>query len=341
MAEYLDMGMRFRELIARPQGLFGFGVAKASDAARAEEAGAECVYAGGYSMALAQMMPDTGQMNMVEVLQQAKAIAKTVSIPVIVDIDDGYGNASNVLRTASEFFGQEFLNVTTSPWTVRRIAGIHIEDQPFPKRCGHMAGKEVIPVEVMIGKVKAASDVRDALYRNAIIIARTDSYNSNISGSLDEAVMRLLKCADAGANLVWCEMNTAERAPIIELAEKISKRNPYLPMAFNYSPNLKWHKVKNPMTFEELNGLGYKFIFITIAAEHAASMAVFDYMRALKEMGAEALWGLQKTKVGHPTENAHKMARVDKWQELEKKYIPGAEERINSSDGGFGAKDNK
>ena len=336
-----DTGKDFRELIGRHQGLFGFGVAKASDAARAEETGAECIYAGGYSIALAKMMPDLGQMNMVEIIQEIKAITRAVSVPVIADIDDGYGNALNVIRTVSEFFGQEILDVTTMPWSVRRLAGIHIEDQPFPKRCGHIAGKEIVPVETMVGKIRAANDVRNALYPSGVIIARTDSYNSEIEGSLEEAASRILRYADAGADLGWCEMNTTELGPIIELAAFIKRRNSNLPLAFNYSPSLKWHKEKNPMTFEELNELGYKFIFITIAAEHASSMAISDYMRALKETGAEALWEMQRAKVGHATESHHKMARVDKWQELAKKYVPGESERISKSDGGFGSKDNK
>lgn len=152
--EYDDMCARFRELIARPQGVFGFGVATALDAALAVAEGHECVYAGGYSIAMAKMWPDMGLMNMVEVGHEVSHIVRAAPVPVIADIDDGYGSALNVHRTVEEFLGREIVEPRTT--RVRRLAGIHIEDQIYPKRCGHITGKEVVPREVAAGKVRMA-----------------------------------------------------------------------------------------------------------------------------------------------------------------------------------------
>lgn len=331
-----DMGLRFRKLIGRPQGLFGFGVANALDAALAEERGAECIYAGGYSIALAKMLPDMGQMTMLEEKAEVEAVVRAVNIPVIADIDDGYGNALNVLRTVSEFLGREHIDFRTDPWTVKRLAGFHIEDQVYPKRCGHIAGKEVVPLEVAAEKIHAAYDVRNALAINAVIIARTDAYHSGISGSMEEAVKRGRAYAAAGADMVWCEFNKPDRESAAQFAEGMRKP-PFqgLPLAFNYSPSLAWFQEKDPMTFEELAAMGYKFIFITIAAAHASSFAASEYAKDILERGAEALWEFQEHKEAenHPTKSHHQMARVPMWHGLERKYTPGAKERQEKSEG--------
>lgn len=330
-----DVGKLFRGLIKRPKGLFGFGVANALDAALAEERGAECIYAGGYSIAMAKMRPDMGQTTMLEQLREVEAITNAVSVPVIADIDDGYGNALNVLRAVSEFLGREFVDFRTEPWTVRRLAGLHLEDQVYPKRCGHISGKEVVPAVVMAGKIRAACDVRDALYPNAVIIARTDAYHSGIAASMDEIVLRGCLYADAGADLVWAEFNDTNRKSPEEFAEGMQKCHPNLPLAFNYSPSLEWWSSPNPLTFDELAEMNYKFIFITIAASHAGSYAVSEYMREIKEIGAEALWFWQRRKVhtNHPTRSHHQMARVPMWQQLERKYLPDAERRQQKGEG--------
>lgn len=332
-----DMGLRFRELINRPQGLFGFGVGNALEASVAEKAGMESIYLGGYTMAMYKMLPDMGMMNMVEVLNEVSAVVRASSCPVIADIDDGYGDAKNAIRTASEFLGREFIDYSTNPWTVKRLAGIHIEDQKFPKRCGHIAGKDIISRDEFIGKIKAVASVRIALNRNAVIIARTDAYHSEKPGSMQEAIDRAVAAAYAGAELVWFEDNKPSRETACLFAEGVRSRIPNLPLAFNYSPSLSWFKEASPLTFDELVMMGYKYIFITIAAGHAASYAVYEYAREIKNFGAEALWDFQKFKVGHPTEFHHKMAGVPIWQKLEEEFVPGAGEKQKSGEG-FGAK---
>lgn len=337
-ALHVNMGKRFQELTLRPQGVFGFGVATPLDAYLAVQAGVECIYAGGYSIALSQMQPDMGRVTMIEQRDAVMDIVRASAVPVIADIDDGYGGVLNVHRTAEEFFGRHVLDPETN--VVRRVAGVHIEDQRFPKRCGHIAGKELVPIGEMVGKLQMLDMVRAAVDPDIVIIARTDAYNSKIPGSLDEAVMRAVTYAVHGADYLWAEFNTCDRAPVREFAERVRRALPGFPLAFNYSPSLSWSDEPDPMDFSELNAMGYKFIFVTIAAAHATMRADYDYARDFCETGVAALWEMQKAKRGHPTESHHLVARVPFWQELERRFAPEAAERQERGEG-FGSKDNK
>lgn len=326
-----DLGLRFREMLRRPQGVFGFGVATALDASLAEGEGAECIYAGGYSIAMAKMLPDMGMMNMVEVRSEVEAIARSVAIPVIADVDDGYGNALNLMRTVSEFFGRIYLDFRG--WQTHQLAGIHIEDQRYPKRCGHIAGKEIVSIAEAAKKFEVAAKIRDVLNPSGVVIARTDAYHSGLEGSMEEAIERARAYAGSGADLAWCEFNDCTRESAMRFAEGVRKRRPDYPLAFNYSPSLPWSQQANPMTFEELNEMGYKFIFITIAAAHAASFGVVGYMRLIREQGAAALWHMQEIKRGDPSESHHKMAGVPMWQDYERAFVPDAEGRQSAGEG--------
>jgi isocitrate lyase len=212
------------------------------------------------------------------------------------------------------------------------VAGIHIEDQRFPKRCGHIAGKTVVSMEEALGKYRAAVATRNRLDPDFVIIARTDAYGA-VGGSLEEAIRRSRAYAEAGVDLVWCELSNPSRAPAIAFARAMRETHPDVPLAFNYSSSFRWHQDPNPFTFRELGGLGYKFIFITLFAAHAATYAVWNAMEELVRDQEQAQWRLEKAKVGHPTESHHVMARVAHFQELEKQYVPGTEERIKSSHG--------
>ncbi|MBI2206318.1 MAG: isocitrate lyase, partial [Candidatus Rokubacteria bacterium] len=109
--------------------------------------------------------------------------------------------------------------------------------------------------------------------------------------------------------------------------------HPTLPLAFNYSSSFRWHQDPNPLTFAELGALGYRFIFITLFAAHAGMHATWNAMEDLVKKQEQAQWELERTKLGHPTESHHVMARVSHFQEMEKRYIPGTEDRIKSSAG--------
>jgi isocitrate lyase len=111
------------------------------------------------------------------------------------------------------------------------------------------------------------------------------------------------------------------------------KTHPDLPLAFNYSSSFRWHRDQDPLTFRELGELGYRFIFITLFGAHAAMHSVWNFMQELVKNEEQAQWTLERLKAGHPTESHHVMARVAHFQELERRYIPGTEERLQGSDG--------
>jgi len=312
-------GRTFRELLKDEDYLFTGGVYSPLDAQIAERVGMKSIYLSGYSMALANGWPDMGFLTQTEVTRIASMVANAVDIPIIADADDGYGNALTTMRTVQEY-------VKTG------VAGIHIEDQVFPKRCGHIAGKTIVSREEAVGKYRAAVAERNRLNPDFVLIARTDAYGA-VGGSMDEAIWRGRAYADAGVDLVWAELSSSSREPAIEFAKAMRKTHPDLPLAFNYSSSFKWNQDANPLLFRELGDLGYKFIFITIYAAHAGMYAVWNAMEDLVKNQEQAQWSLEKVKAGHPTESHHVMARVAHFQELEKQFIPGSEDRIKGSHG--------
>jgi len=314
-------GRRFRELLRDEPYLFTAGVYSPLDAQIAERAGLKCVYMSGYSVAMLNGWPDMGFLTMTEMTKTASTIASAVEIPIIADADDGYGNALSTMRTVQEY-------VKTG------VAGIHLEDQQFPKRCGHIAGKTLVSREVAVGKFKAAVEERNRLDPEFVLIARTDGLGA-VGGSMEEAVWRGRAYADAGVDLVWSEFSGSDRAPAIAFAEAMRETHPHLPLAFNYSSSFKWHQDPNPFRFRELGELGYKFIFVTIFGAHAAMYGVWNAMEDLVQNEEEAQLTLERMKKGHPTESHHEMARVPHFRELEKKFVPGTGDRYRTS-AGFG-----
>jgi isocitrate lyase len=314
-----NKGREFRRLLKEEEYLFTGGVYSPLDAQIAEKVGMKSIYLSGYSVAMANGWPDMGFLTQTEVARVAHMVASAVDIPVIADADDGYGNALSTMRTVQEM-------------AKTGVAGIHLEDQRFPKRCGHIAGKTIVSREEALGKYRAALDTRNALDPDFVIIARTDAYGA-VGGSLEEAIWRGRAYADAGVDSVWCELSNSSREPAIAFAQAMRQTHPELPLSFNYSSSFRWNQDPNPLSFKELGELGYKFIFITLFAAHAGMYATWNAMEELVRDQEQAQWRLEKTKSGHPTESHHVMARVAHFQELEKKYIPGTEERIASSAG--------
>ena len=170
-------GREFRRLLKEEPYQFTGGVYEPLGAQIAERVGMKSIYLSGYSMALHNAWPDMGFLTQTEVARIASMVASATSLPVIADADDGYGNALSTIRTVQEFMKTG-------------VAGIHLEDQRFPKRCGHIAGKTVVSLEEALGKYRAALDTRDRLDPDFVIIARTDAYGA-VGGSLEEAIRRV------------------------------------------------------------------------------------------------------------------------------------------------------
>ena len=177
---------RLRERLATGEPLLLPGAYNALTARLFELEGFDAVYTGGYSAAAANWaLPDIGLVTQTEMVDHVQRVAGAVTVPVISDADTGFGDLINVTRTVREY-------------ERAGAAGIQLEDQVFPKRCGHMDGKRVVPVEEMVAKVHAAVAAR----RNpdTVIIARTDAIA--VTG-LDDAIDRLNAYADAGADVLF------------------------------------------------------------------------------------------------------------------------------------------
>lgn len=183
----MTQAARFRELLRRDGMIVAPGAYDCITARMIARAGFDCVYMTGAGTAATLGYPDFGLVTMSEMVDNAGRIAATVDPPVIADADTGYGNELNVTRTVREY-------------EARGVAGIHIEDQGFPKKCGHLDDKEIVPRQDWLAKIRAAAAAR----RNPdfTIIARTDS---RAVAGFDEAVARGNEALAAGADMVFLE----------------------------------------------------------------------------------------------------------------------------------------
>ena len=152
-----------------------------------EQAGFDAAYMTGAGTSAAHGYPDFGLITMSEMVDNARRIAKTIGIPLVSDIDTGYGNELNVYRTIQEF-------------EAAGVAAVHLEDQGFPKKCGHLDDKEIVPLEDYLAKIRAAAAARKS--RHFTLIARTDS---RARLGFDEAIRRGNAALEAGADVVFVE----------------------------------------------------------------------------------------------------------------------------------------
>ncbi|HQI01928.1 MAG TPA: isocitrate lyase/PEP mutase family protein [Deltaproteobacteria bacterium] len=233
------------------------GVFDALTAKVAEEQGFQAVYMTGYGTCASNFgFPDLGFLTMSEMVQNASRIADAVDIPLIADADTGYGNPLNVIRTVREY-------------EKAGIAAIHIEDQQWPKRCGHMTGKKVIEADQMVEKIKAAVDTRESM----LIIARTDAIATH---GFDQAIERGSKYAEAGADIIFIE------APVTrEQVEDIPKFFKMKPLLINMAP-----RTPN-VGADELHRMGYSIALYPGVCLAAIIPALREEMKVLKDTGRQ------------------------------------------------------
>lgn len=191
----MDSTKALRELLAREKLVVAPGAYDCATARLIEQAGFVAVYMTGAGSAAARAgMPDYGLLTMTEMVANAAAIARAVAIPVIADADTGYGNELNVARTVREY-------------ERAGVAAIHLEDQTFPKKCGHLDRKEIIPRQAFVARIRAAVEQRQD--PNFVIIARTDAIA--VEG-FDQAIQRARAALAAGADVAFVEApETAEQ----------------------------------------------------------------------------------------------------------------------------------
>jgi methylisocitrate lyase len=257
-----NKSMRLRELIAKGAIMMP-GVPNGAMARQVERAGFDAVYISGAGMANATAgMPDIGLFTMTEVVRLAGYIANAVTIPAIVDADTGFGSAENVARTIHEL-------------EAAGLAGCHIEDQEFPKRCGHLAGKSLVDLEEMVAKIKAAIAARRD--PNFMIIARTDS---RAVEDFNGALKRAHKYLDAGADAIFPEaLQSAEE--FRDFADQVKAPLLANMTEFGKSPLL---------SFRELSDFGYRMVIFPQSAFRVSMKASAEFLRDLKKRGTQSDW---------------------------------------------------
>lgn len=254
----LNNGKKLRELIVKDQLLVVPGASTALLARVVEDMGFQAVYATGAGMANMQLgYPDLGLVSMYEMLENTRRIVDTVSVPVIVDIDNGYGNQINVVRTVRDFCKSG-------------AAALQMEDQVMPKRCGHFRGKAIISKEEMVQKIKAAKDYMDP---DVLLIARTDAIAVN---GFEDAIERANAYVEAGADILFVE---APRN--LEQMQKINRLTSVPNIV-----NLVEGGLTPILTNAEMAAMGYQIALYANAPLKAAIKGVVDFLSHLKEHGS-------------------------------------------------------
>jgi 2-methylisocitrate lyase-like PEP mutase family enzyme len=287
---------RLRSLLARGPTLYIPGCYNAMSARVLEAAGFEAIYMTGYGTSLSLTgLPDVGLTTMTEMVANARYISSAVAIPLIADADTGFGNAINVMRTIREYIGAG-------------VAGLHMEDQVSPKRCGHVAGRQVVPIEEAVGKVRAAVDARNALAPDFVIIARTDARGAS-GGSLDEAIRRANAFLAAGADLAFVEGPTS--------AEEVRRicgdvKGPVFYNMTGVSPRF---------TMDEMRALGIAACISPNAMLRSALAAMHDLAAQMKAEGPVAETRFMETFKRHPLGDLHTFAGFDQVRAWEREYL--------------------
>ena len=253
---------RLRALLESGQTIVAPGAFDPLSARLVEEAGFPAVYMTGFGTSAALIgRPDVGLLTMTEMVGNAGRIAACVDIPVIADADTGYGNPLNVIRTVGAY-------------EAAGVAGIHIEDQVAPKKCGHLEGKLVIPAEEMAEKVRAAVEARTQ--PEFVIIARTDA--RAVEG-LERALRRGRMYREAGADVLFIEALTSEAE-----AEEAVRALPDVPLLFNWAEGGK----TPPISLDRLTEMGYRIVIFPIGTLLAATGAMRRILQEIAQAGTPA-----------------------------------------------------
>ena len=254
--------MSLRTRLSEPRILLAPGVCDALTGLVAETAGAEAVYLSGAGLAYTRLgRPDIGLTSMTEVAEAVAQLRDRISVPIVVDADNGFGNALNVQRTfrAFERAGADALQ---------------LEDQTMPKRCGHLSGKTLIPATEMAGKIRAACDARA---RDALVIARTDAVAvEGFEAALDRAELYV----EAGADILFVEAPRS-REDLATVAERFAGRVPVMANMVEGG--------RTPLhTAEDLQALGYSLVIFPGGIVRALAATAEAYYASLVEHGTTA-----------------------------------------------------
>ncbi|GAA3160160.1 isocitrate lyase/PEP mutase family protein [Blastococcus jejuensis] len=251
---------RLRELLSADAPLVAPGAYDALSARLIEQAGFDVVYMTGFGTTASLIgRPDVGLLSAAEMVDNARRIVSAVDVPVIADADTGYGNAINVVRTV-QLYEQA------------GVAGIQLEDQVMPKKCGHMSGKALIGADEMAGKLQAAIAARTD--PDLVVIARTDAVA--VQG-LDEAISRARSFAEAGADVLFVEAPTSED-DIATVARELAG---VAPLVFNWAEGGR----TPPLSLERIAELGFSLVIYPIGTLLAATAGIRSLLTTLKGEG--------------------------------------------------------
>jgi 2-methylisocitrate lyase-like PEP mutase family enzyme len=287
---------RVHQLLSKQTAVLFPGVYDALGAKMAAQAGFELLFISGYSVAASQLgLPDFGYLTQTEMVQTARRVCRSVKLPVIVDADTGYGNALNVIRTVNELIDAG-------------AAGMFLEDQVWPKRCGHMRGKRVIPMEEHVQKIKAAVDARSG--RDFFIVARTDARQAQ---GLSEAIKRCQAYKKAGADALFIE------APRSVEELKIMAKQLEGPLVANMLEG----GVTPLLSRDELAAIGIQLVVCPLTLLFGAAKAMMELLIRLRETGTTRD-RLEKLLL---FDQFHKLVDLDGHYALDEKYeVRGSDE---------------
>src|SRR5436190_7404411 len=237
------------------------GVHDALGVRLAETAGFDALTAGGYGATATLLgLPDSSQLSLTELADMYSRFCDATELPLLADADTGFGNVTNVARTVALY-------------EKAGVAGLFIEDQVFPKRCGHMAGKAVIATADWLAKIKAAQDARSD--GDLVIMARTDALAVN---GIDDAIERAQLACEAGADLLFVEAPTS-----IDEMRRICREIPGPCLANNVETGL------SPLLpAAELQAIGYAAVVFPVAATYAVAHALRELFATIQRTGTTA-----------------------------------------------------
>ena len=249
---------RLKQLIAAPDIVVMPGVHDALGVRLAEAAGFDAITAGGYG-ATATLLgrPDSSQLSLTELSEMYSRLCDATDLPLLADADTGFGNVTNVARTVRLY-------------EKAGVAGLFIEDQVFPKRCGHMAGKAVVPAAEWLAKIRAALDARQD--PDLVIMARTDALAVN---GIDDAIARAQMAREAGADILFVEAPTD-----VGQMRRICAEIPGPCLANNVETGL------SPLlTAAELQAIGYAAVVFPVAATYAVALTLRELFATMRQTG--------------------------------------------------------
>jgi methylisocitrate lyase len=294
----LDRASILRAALQRRKALVVPGCHDALSAKIIERAGFQAVQVSGFGLAGSLLgKPDVGLADMKDILDITGRVARAVSIPVMADIDTGGGNALN-----AAFIAEHLVEMG--------VAGVNIEDQVFPKRCGHMNGKQVIPGDEMAGKVRAIVDARGRLRKDIVINARTDAYA--VYG-LAEAIFRANLYLAAGADMVFID-GIGTRADIERAVREVHGL-----LSVNLMDGVTGVKTEL-VPVPELAAMGIARVSIPVASILVMHKALSDFFRALHESRSGILAGEEHW--GTSFKDYTDFVGLPEYHALEREYLP-------------------